>query len=271
MSQSAASTALTELERQFGHPLFDRVGKKLRLNEVGRTALPKALEMLDRAAEMENLLAGSAGPGTLHVGASLTIGNYLAPGLIERYVQLYPAAQVKLEIGNTTRIAGRVAELDLDIALIEGEVSHPDLTTTDWLGDRLAVFCAPDHPLAGGGNVSIDRLLDESWIVRESGSGTRQTLDRAMRPYWPRWKIVIELEQTEAIKSTVMAGRSIGCVSRLALRDAFQSGSLVEIAAPELDLDRRFYIIVNRHKYRTPGIDAFVKICRSHAHDPVRR
>src|ERR1700722_3670890 len=83
MSQSAASTALAELERQFGHPLFDRIGKKLRLNEIGRAAMPRALEMLDRAAEMERLLAGSAGPGALRVGASLTIGNYLAPGIVE--------------------------------------------------------------------------------------------------------------------------------------------------------------------------------------------
>lgn len=267
MSQSAASTALAELERQFGHPLFDRIGKRLRLNEIGRTAMPKALEMLDRAAEMENILSGTAGPGILHLGASLTIGNYLGPSLIERYLRLYPGAEVRLEVGNTSRIAARVAELDIDLALIEGETSHPDLTTTDWVDDQLAVFCGPEHPLAAKGRASVERLLEESWVVRESGSGTRQTLDRAMTPYWPRWKISLELEHTEAIKSMVKAGRSIGCVSRLALKDAFRSGSLFEIAVPELALDRRFYFVLNRQKYRTPGIDAFLDICRTMAHD----
>jgi len=262
MSQSAASTALAELERQFGHRLFDRVGKRLRLNEIGRTAMPKALEMLDRAVEMEAIFSGAGDPGTLHLGASLTIGNYLCPRLIERYVLRYPAAQVKLEVGNTSRIAARVAAFDLDLALIEGQSSHPNLVTTDWLGDQLAVFCGPGHPLARMGHAGIDRVLEEAWVVREPGSGTRQTLDRAMDPYWPRWRIGLELEHTEAIKSTVEAGRTLGCVSRLALKDAFRSGSLVEIKVPELRLDRRFYFALNSQKYRTPGIEAFLQICR---------
>ena len=261
MSQSAASTALGELERQFGHPLFDRVGKRLRLNEIGQTIMPKALEMLDRAAELEGLLAGGGGLGTLHLGASLTIGNYLCPPLIDRYLRLYSDGDVRLEIGNTRHIANRVANFDLDLALIEGEINDPNLIVTDWLGDELVVFCGPGHPLAGKPGVAIDDILGESWIVREPGSGTRQTLDRAMTPYWPHWKIGLELEHTEAIKGMVAGGRFVGCVSRMALSDAFADGKLTELAVPGLDLHRRFYLVSNRRKHRTPGIEAFLGIC----------
>ena len=267
MSQSAASTALGELEKQFGRPLFDRVGKRLRLNEVGQAAMPRALEILDRAAELEALLADGGGPGALTLGASLTIGNYLCPVLIDRYLALYPGSEVKLEIGNTEHIAHAVANFDLDLALIEGEINHPDLTVTDWLGDELVVFCAPSHPLAREASVSIGRLLEESWIVREPGSGTRQTLDRAMTPWWPRWKIGLELEHTEAIKGMVAAGRFIGCVSRRALTESFENGRLTEIRAPDLDLRRRFYLVTNRRKHRTPGIGAFVTVCEAFAAD----
>ncbi len=265
MSQSAASTALGELEKQFGQPLFDRVGKRLKLNETGQAAMPRALEILDRATELEELLAGGGGPGALRLGASLTIGNYLCPALIDRYLALYPGSAVKLEIGNTEHIAAAVANFDLDLALIEGEINHPDLTVTDWLGDELVVFRAPRHPLAGKTDVAIDDLLQESWIVREPGSGTRQTLDRAMTPYWPRWKIGLELEHTEAIKGMVAAGRFIGCVSRRALTESFAGGRLVEIATPELDLRRRFYIVTNRRKHRTAAIGAFLEICAAFA------
>jgi DNA-binding transcriptional LysR family regulator len=263
MSQSAASTALGELERQFGRPLFDRVGKRLRLNEVGRAAMPKALEILDRAAELEGLLAGGGTPGALHLGASLTIGNYVCPPLIDRYLRQYPDSEIKLEIGNTEHIAGSVANFDLDLALIEGEINHPDLTVTDWMGDELVVFCGPRHPLAYRPGVTIDNILAESWIVREPGSGTRQTLDRAMTPWWPRWNIGLELEHTEAIKGMVAAGRFIGCVSRIALSESFESGRLVEIAVPGLDLHRRFYLVTNRRKHRTPGIWAFIGIAET--------
>jgi DNA-binding transcriptional LysR family regulator len=265
MSQSAASTALGELEKQFGRPLFDRVGKRLKLNETGQAALPKALEILDRASELEAMLAGGGAPGLLHLGASLTIGNYLCPALIDSYLHLYEGSEVKLEIGNTEHIAEAVANFELDLALIEGEITHPDLTVTDWLGDTLTVFCAPTHALAGEASVSVERLLDESWIVREPGSGTRQTLDRAMTPWWPRWKIGLELEHTEAIKGMVAAGRFIGCVSRRALADAFATGRLVELTTPDLDLRRRFYIVANRRKHRTPGIGAFVSVCEAFA------
>ena len=162
-------------------------------------------------------------------------------------------------------LAQAVANFDLDLALIEGEINHPDLTVTDWLGDELVVFCGPAHPLAGQASVSIHQLLEESWIVREPGSGTRQTLDRAMTPWWPRWKIGLELEHTEAIKGMVAAGRFIGCVSRRALNEPCESGRLVALAAPDLDLNRRFYLVTNRRKHRTPGIGAFVRICEEFA------
>jgi DNA-binding transcriptional LysR family regulator len=267
MSQSAASTALGEIEKQFGRPLFDRVGKRLHLNEIGQAVMPKAMEMLDRAAELESLLAGGGGIGALHLGASLTIGNYLCPRLIQSYRHAHPGAQVRMDIGNTAHMAAGVAAFDLDLALIEGEINHPDLTVTDWLGDELVVFCGADHPLAQAGKATIDRLLDEHWIVREPGSGTRQTLDRAMTPYWPRWQIGLELEHTEAIKGMVAAGPFVGCVSRMALTESFATGGLVEIAVPALDLHRRFYLVTNRRKYRTPGIGAFLDMCRKFASD----
>lgn len=261
MSQSAASTALAELERRAGRPLFDRTGKRLNLNETGRALLPKALEMLDRGDELESLLMGRAGPGHLKLGATVTIGNYLVPWIIEHYRRENPDASVELEVGNTSSIAARVARFDLDLALIEGEFSHPDLVITDWLDDALVIFCSPNHRLAASRTASIDDVLAEQWAVREKGSGTRQTLDRALSDRWSRWRIGIELEQIEAIKTTVEAGSMIGCVSRLALKGALASGRLVEIEVPQLSLLRRFYTVIHREKYTTAGIAAFLHAC----------
>jgi DNA-binding transcriptional LysR family regulator len=257
LSQSAASTALAELERRTGRPLFDRVGKRLRLNETGRMLLPRALEMLDRAEELDALLAGRGGPGDIKLGATVTIGNYLAPKLIEQFRLEHPAARVDLAIGNTHEMAGRVLAFELDLALIEGDYSHPDLIVADWREDELAIFCAAGHPLAGERECTLDRLLEEEWAVREQGSGTRQALDKVMSGHWSRWRVGIELHQIEAIKSAVEAGRMIGCVSRLALRDAFAAGRLVEVKVARLDLRRQLYIIAHRRKYATTGLRLF--------------
>lgn len=261
MSQSAASAALLELERRYDRPLFDRAGKRLRINETGRSLLPAARDLLDRAEEIDALLAGRRGPGSFRLGATQTIGNHVAPLLIERYAQAHPGAALTLEIDNTAEIVARIADFSLDLALIEGEYAHPDLMLTDWIGDELVVVCNPAHPLAGRDPCPIDALLAERWVVREKGSGTRQTLDRAMHPYWSRWQIGMELQQLEAILETVAVSSLIGCVSQLTARGALEQGRIAQLHVPELDLRRRFYILAHREKYRTPAIRAFLEIC----------
>lgn len=262
MSQSAASTALAELERQFDRPLVHRQGKRVRLNETGSLVLPRVVELLDRAAELESLLAGSHGVGSLRVGATLTIGNYLATMLIAEFMRRHPRSRPTLEVGNTTRIASQVALFELDLGLIEGDCNNPDLEMTDWIADELAVFCAPAHPFARRRKVRLEELLREWWIVREPGSGTRQTLDRAMAPHASHWRVRLQLQHTEAIKRAVEAGLGVGCVSRLALSEAFRRGTLVEIKTPELDLRRSFHFLLQKQKYLTPGITAFLDLCR---------
>ena len=260
MSQSAASTALIELERRYDRPLFDRAGKRLRINETGRSLLAPALELLSRAAEIDAILAGRAGPGPVRLGATQTIGNYVAPRLIERYAQQHPGCSLSLEIDNTSRIAGKVADFSLDLALVEGEYAHPDILATDWLSDELVLLCSPSHRLARRGACAIEELLGERWVVREKGSGTRNTLDRAMQPYWSRWAIEFELQQIEAILEMVAVSSLIGCVSRLAVRRELEQGRLAMLDVPEIDLSRRFYIMSHREKHVTAGMRAFLDI-----------
>lgn len=263
MSQSAASTALAELERRTGHPLFDRAGKRLRLNELGRTLLPQALELLDRAVELEGLLAGRAGPRSLRLGATVTIGNYIIPDIIERYRRLYPGAAISLEVANTDTIAARVASFELDVALIEGDYGDPDLLVSDWFEDELVIFCSPAHPLGAQSEWSIDDVLAQEWAVREKGSGTRQTLDRAMRDHWSRWRIGMELQHIEAIINLVEAGSMVGCVSKVALTETLATGRLKQLGVPELDLRRRLYSVVHRQKYVTASMQALLDLIRT--------
>ncbi len=267
MSQSAASSALKEFESQFNIQLFDRAGKKLLLNEFGRLIQPKAEELLERARELENLLNVHAHPdsapgGSLKVGATLSIGNYLVSGFIARYMAENPGAHVKLEVANTAHIVEMVSHFELDVGLIEGEVHHPDLDITRWREDDLVVFCAPTHPYAGLSSLAEQHLLDAVWILREEGSGTRQAFDRAMYGLLPRMKVLMELQHTEAIKRSVEAGLGIGCLSEITLLDSFRRGSLVPLKTPGRNFHRFFYFIVHKQKYRSTGLERWLTICR---------
>lgn len=263
LSQSATSTSLSELERQSDCQLFDRAGKRLSLNALGLQLLPQAVALLEQASEIERLLIGQSGFGSLKVGATLTVGNYLATLLIGNFMQRHPECKVKLQVHNTAHVVQQIAHYDLDLGMIEGECQHPDIEVTPWVEDELVVFCAPQHPLAKLGVATLNELSQEAWILREQGSGTRLTFDQAMRHHPGSLNIRLELEHTEAIKRAVESGLGIGCISRLALRDAFRRGSLVPVETPELDLRRQFYFIWHKRKYQTAAMREFIEMCRA--------
>ena len=261
MSQSAASSALRDLETQFDVQLFERVGKRLKINELGVFLQPQAEALLERARELEDGLALGGAPGHLRVGATLTIGNYLAVGMLARFREDFPRAEVSLNVANTRSIAEQLANFELDVGMIEGELSHPDLEITAWRGDELVVFAPPGHPYAQLPALDDGHLRNTPWVVREPGSGTRQAFDRAMAGILPELDISLELQHTEAIKRAVEAGLGLGCLSRICLLDAFRRGSLVPVAVPGRDFRRQLSIVMHRQKYRSAGLRAWLDLC----------
>lgn len=262
MSQSAASGALKELESLYDLKFFERAGKRLKLNELGRQFWPRAEALLAQARDLEADLLSHRELGQLNVGATLTIGNYLAVSIMAGYMAEQPGARVHLKVANTRSIVDRVLAFDLDLGLIEGEIHHPDLELLPWREDELVVFCAPEHPLAQKGTLDDDALRAAHWIVREPGSGTRQTFERGMHGLVSELDLALELEHTEAIKRAVEAGLGISCLSRVCLREAFARGSLVELAVPHRDFSRDFYFVLHRQKYLSPGIKRWLELCR---------
>jgi DNA-binding transcriptional LysR family regulator len=262
MSQSAVSGALSDIEDQFDVQLFDRIGKRLQLSAFGQAIRVRAEATLEQARDLERALADRKEMGQLRVGATLTIGNYVAVPLMARFMRENPGAALTLSVGNTEEIARQVTNFEIDVGLIEGEIEHAELDVTPWRDDQLAVFCAPDHPLARKRTLSDDDLRAASWIVREVGSGTRQTFDRAMRGLLPELNIALALQHTEAIKAAVAEGLGIGCISRLALEDAFARGTLKPCRVPQRDFRRQFFFLLHAHKFRTTAIERWLDLCR---------
>ena len=263
MSQSAASGALLELERQFDVRLFERAGKRLRLSALGQAVRPRAEALLDQARELEGALQNRQEVGRLRVGATLTIGNYLAVPLLARFRRENPGSAPTLVIANTEEIARQMANFELDVALIEGEIAHPDLELTPWREDELVVFCAAGDRLARKRTLTDDDLRHVPWIVREQGSGTRQAFDRAMHGLLSELHIALTLQQTEAIKSAVESGLGVGCLSRLALGDAFKRGALHVCRVPQRDFHRQFFFLLRKQKVPSAAVDRWLAICRS--------
>jgi len=263
MTQSAASSALKGLEEQYSTQLFDRVGKRLQLNAMGQELLPYVEGLLTQVAEVEDVLQRREPSGSFNIGATLTIGNYLAIPLITAFKKQYPLSDLKLHIANTEQIAGEVLAFRIDMGLIEGEYSHPDLYVQPWRNDELAVFCSPEHSLANTAVLNDAAIVQAQWVTREQGSGTRQTFDRAMQGLHNDTSVFMELEHTEAIKCAVDTGDVLGCISRIALEDDFRRGRYVELSVPHRDMRRKFYLVTHRKKFVTQNLERWISHCRS--------
>lgn len=248
-SHSATSSALRELETALGVRLFDRVGRKLLLNENGRAFLPRAVGLVEQAHDAASLFGGTH-HAPLRIAASYTVGEYLLPDLIVQWKRLHPRALVRLDICNTLDVFEAVSSFAAEIGFIEGEHTHPDLVVRRWRSDQLAVFAAPSHPLARQ-RVTLPRLADAAWILREPGSGTRDTSDRWLIAHLPQVNLELELGSNEAVKRAVASGLGLGCLSRLAIEDAVASGWLVELKTPLPPMKRTLSAVL--HKGRQPG------------------
>lgn len=261
LSQSATSAALQEFENRYDIQLFDRAGKRLRLNSFGESIRVKAEAVMAHLQGFEEELMGQDEFGHLRVGASFTIGNYLAVKHLATYMQEHPEAKVEMEVGSTPEVVAKVLNFHLDIGLIEAELHHDDLELRPWREDKMVAFCRPDHPFANKPQLSNKDILAVDWILRESDSGHRQTFDRSMQGLLPDLHIVLELTHNEAIKNAVKAGLGIGCLSEIAVADEIQQGLLVPLPIKGRPMNRRFYFVTHKNAATSRAAQSWIDIC----------
>jgi len=258
LSQSATSQALSDLERHLDVMLFERLGRRLHLNDLGRRLLPRAEELLDGVA---GFVAEATEPegqlqGVLSVSASATVGTYLLPSMAGRFSEAHPAVDLRLRLRNTFEVVTDVLRLEADLGLIEGECREPALASEPWCEDRMVVVAAPSHQLARQGRLDDAALTDADWILRETGSGTRGVFEQAMRARSAPPKVRMELGQHEAIKQAVRAGLGLGCLSRLSVAGELERGELIALDT-SLTLSRTFSLVWHPERYRSPLWQAF--------------
>ncbi|MDO9273299.1 MAG: LysR family transcriptional regulator [Rugosibacter sp.] len=268
LSQSAVSAALSELENLLNTQLFDRVGKRLVLNDNGRLLMPQARLLLDGAQSIKSQFSASGEPASflLKAGASTTIGNYVIPALIARFRESVSAARVEIHIGNTSEIAAEVANFKVDIGFIEGPCHEPGLNVIPWLVDELVIVSSPNHSLARqqlSRKITLKDLRKTEWLLREPGSGTRETVEQVLLPYLHHLNEGMVFGNAEAIKHAVAQNMGLSCLSRCVVTDMLASKHLVVLNTPLPQLSRRFYLVYHKKKFLSTGLERFIHYCKS--------
>lgn len=253
--------SLSELEKQIGTLLFDRINNRLVLNHEGKMLLPLVDELLSRAQDIETLFHNHEPlPYTLRVGASETIGNQVAPYLLGSLTSTSPEKLHKLFISNSALICEKLMDYELDIGLIEGSASYPDLSSYPFSEDKMCIISAPSDSLVTLDNIQFDQLNNRSWILREPGSGTREFFIHTVVPHLKIWHETIELNTTESIINSVSAGLGLACLSELAVGSAITDGRVKRLDT-NTEMKREFCLMIHKEKYRSPLIKRFIKHC----------
>lgn len=261
LSKAAVSMALSELEKQLGHPLFDRVNHRLILNQEGQKLLPLADELLHRANDINTLFSPQAkASGTLRIGASDTIGNHVLPSILSGFRQQQQHYSQQVFISNSELICQKLRDFELDIALIEGQAQQSDLISTVFSQDTMCIIAPLSHPLAAKSQLSFNDLTNSEWVLREAGSGSRSFFLQNLATHIDNWNQSFELNTTEALINSVAEGLGLGCLSSLAAQYALQDGRVTKLNLNH-PMQRQFWLVMHKDKYKNPLLTQFIDFC----------
>ena len=271
LSQSAVSSALTELESRLQMPLFERVGRRLNQHPNAHPIYVQAQAILGQALTLEHYHQYQA--GQIRIGASTTIGNYVLPPLLARLYEALPDANVDLYIANTQEVVSEVEQLNIDIALVEGTPRPIDKKAIEqraWRTDTLMIFAKRDsqwladralhNELDNCYELSVNQLAQLPLLVREAGSGTRQIIDEQLLKHLPNAEVVKAVQQSEAIKHMVSADIGLGCLSQYVIETELAAGTLIQVKVAGIDLSRTWWLIWHKARHQSPIWQTFIDI-----------
>ncbi len=260
LSQSAISMAIKELEKVLGNPLFDRINKKLILNEMGRAFEKEITPILKKINDIEYEFKNTVNKGMIRVGASTTIVDYLMPPIICSYMNTYSEVKVALKEGNTKRIVELIKEGELDVGFIEGVVNDSEIIKTIIGVDELVVVTT-DESL--NRECFIDSIQDKKWVLREEGSGTREVFLDYIKDKVDHINIFLELGHTESIKSLLINHQCLTCISKIAVTDEIEEKKLLQVPLRNFECKRNFYMIYHKDKYKSELFNKFVTFAQN--------
>jgi len=254
LSQSAVSMSIKEMESTLGRPLFDRINKRLILNEVGRAFHAEITPLFKKLSDIEYEFKNSLNKGTIRVGASTTIVDYLMPTIICKYMNNYSDVKISLKEGNSTEIADMIKEGSIDIGFVEGMVSQSEIISEKIGVDELIVVTA-DKSLDK--IYYIDELAEKRWVLREEGSGTREVFLDYIKEKVDSLNIFLELGHTESIKSILVNNSCFTCISKISVQDEILGERLHQVKLHNFECNRDFLMIYHRDKYHSGLFEKF--------------
>ena len=249
LTQPAVSMQMKQLEERIGLPLLEQVGKRLFLTEAGRELERHARDIAERMVDLHTAMDQFRGleRGQLRL-AVVSTAIYFLPRLIADFNRRHPGVRVNLQVANREQVLSSLLDNRTDLAITGRPPDSLDVLAQHFMDNPLVVIAAPTHPLASQQVVPLQRLAEETLVVREAGSGTRAAMERHFAAHRLDYRAGCELSTNEALKQAVRAGLGLGVVSLQTIELELQSGCLVVLPVEGFPIVRKWYLLHRTHK-----------------------
>lgn len=258
LTQPAVSMQVKQLEGTVGLPLFDQVGKKIRLTDAGREMYELSRAIAGQLAAAEQALAALKGVkrGRLLLTVATTV-NYFASRLLASFCRRYPGIQIALDVTNRERLLRQLENNETDIVLMGRPPEGLDLVGEPFMDNPLVIIAPADHPLSRRRSIPLEELRQETFLMRERGSGTRNAVERFFAERGISLATSVEMNSNEAIKQSVEAGLGLGIVSVHTIELELEAGRLKALDVESFPIVRRWYVVHRKDKQLSPVAQAF--------------
>lgn len=266
LSQPGVSMQIKLLEETVGHPLFEQLGKKVFLTEVGREVLRTSQAVAQQLVDLEDTLndLGGLKQGNLTVGVVSTVSNF-AIRLISQFRLKHPEVRIVLDVVNRETLLARLANNEVDLALMGQPPAGQDLESTPFMENPLVVIAPMHHPLARGKAIPLARIAQEDFVAREPGSGTRNATESFFQSHGLALRAAMEMNKNEAIKQAVEAGLGLGVVSRHTVTQELAARRLTMLDVEGFPIRRQWHLAHRHNKRFSLAASAFARFVLTQA------
>lgn len=264
LTQPTVSQHIGFLENYLGVPLFDRLGKEVRVTRAGRILYGYAQRLIRMADDAEHAVAFLKGKktGTIVTGASNIPGEYILPGVLGRFKDHFPEITVTVHLDDTGGIVDRILNYEIDFGVIGARITHEQLQCTRFLDDEVCLIASPQHPWSGRSDIEADELAGLPFVIREQGSGTRLIVEQGLRRAGiqaEQLQVVAAFGSNSGVKQAVKAGLGVAFVSRRSVVDEIAMNMLCVLPVKGLEIRRSFYIARHRKRTLPPVVREFYR------------
>ena len=260
LSQPAVSMQIKQLEESVGLPLFEQMGKKIFLTEAGKELFQCSCAITQQLADMDMVLREMKGleHGRLNISVVST-ANYFTPQLLAKFCQRHPNINVTLNVANRDTVLRQLTNNATDLAVMGQPPEDAEMLAQQFMKNPLVVIAPPGHPLCKLKRVKLKRLEQETFLLREQGSGTRGAMERFFAGHGIQLHAGMEMGTNEAIKQAVQAGMGLGILSLHSAELELETGRLAVLNVEHFPIVRHWYITHRKTKRLSPAAQAFKK------------